>query len=759
MHYTSAPAGLSGRPGFQFVAASPGATPQLQNAMLRHLSYRPPHSAPSRPTADQLRDFPIALGFEREEIGLVLVQCRYLGEDYSGRFGNFLGHAVVASAAELGEVCPIQLWGSSLWATSPGERSLPNLAELPPGLNVDREAVKAWLPDHALLGRLIDATLSALDGVAGRLILISERVPDIARWIAAISYSLPRSRVWELSFLTYTADPDRATRQLVGTTPDSWAGADGLTQHFHLDAGDSAGAPLSRYAMAAANAWRRTDFRSLDTLHDLVDRVEPGEREAAVVVAAASTGARVAEPEALAAAELLGRAAERLPASIWDGFAQRADESLGLPLARAVYQAAVQLGHSQLAERMASICVSLALPQPAARGQMRAIQRLPEAARAKAGTVLAAALRKANEPNELTDMLKEARRLGIPVDSDALRVGAGRAARSERGNFDATLAALDGDAQLALVLDGAVTGLADADAGLLDKAITDRFCELTVDRDWTDAPRVGVRVLTRYGCRFPQRRLGITHMLIDLGDRHLIQGNEIDLCLEQVWRAPPPGITECLRLLDGEEAHAAGDAVRRLIVNLAARAFTEGDTTSDEALTLAHGVLSILGSRVEPVTADANAILASDQLAHGDLARGCLSLDRSSGANKKVYRQSLKRAASAFLTAGPLVRTDTLAVLPAKSRVRAELVDALLSVRGLAGELAVAEVAVRLFLRGKPDPALSARTAKIAKRPGEAVLLPAKLAKRDKSLPPGLEKLLAAEQGKGFLGRWLGRGQ
>jgi hypothetical protein len=231
MHYTSAPTGLSSRPGFQFVAASPGATEHLRNAVLRHLSYRPPQSAPTRPTAAQLQDFPVALGFEREESGMVLVQCRYLGEDYSGRFGNFLGHAVVASEAELGGVHPIQLWGSSLWATSPGERSLPDLAELPPGMDMGREAVAAWLTGHALLGHLIDATLSALDGVAGQVILVSERVPDIARWIAAISYSLPRSRVCELSFVTYTADPDRATRHLVGTTPDSWAGGEGLATH------------------------------------------------------------------------------------------------------------------------------------------------------------------------------------------------------------------------------------------------------------------------------------------------------------------------------------------------------------------------------------------------------------------------------------------------------------------------------------------------------------------------------------------------
>lgn len=755
MHYTSAAAGLSSRPGFQFVAASPGATEHLQNAMLRHLSYRPPHSAPSRPTAAQLRDFPVALGFEREEFGMVLVQCRYLGEDYSGRFGNFLGHAVVAGEAELGGVHPIQLWGSSLWAVCAAERSLPDLAELPPGMDMGREAVAAWLTGHTLLGHLIDAALSTLDGVDGRVVLVSERVPDIARWIAAISYSLPRSRVWELSFLTYTADPDRATRHLVGTTPDSWAGGESLTRHFSLDTDEVPDTPLSRYATIAADAWRRNNFRILDRLHDLVERVAPGERDAVVVIATASRGVAISETESQAAAELLVRAAPRLPDWIWEGFTTRADESLGLPLAAALNQTAVQLGLSQLAERLAPIHLSLALAVPGGRGQLKAIQRLSDAARDRVRPALDARLRRASEPGELAELLELARRQGIPVDGEALRVAAGRAARSGRGNLDAILTAVEGDEQ-ALLLQGAVAGLTDADAAVLDLAITDLFCELTFDEDWTDAPRIGVRVLTRSGLRHPQRRVGVSHLLIDLAERHLVPENEIDRNLELMWRAPPPGITECLNLLRAQNQAVPGNALRRLMSNVAGRAFAEGDTAGEEALMLARGVLTILGSSAEPVIADASAILAVDQLARGDLARACVSLEKSLGGNKKVFQTSLNRAAAAFLNAGPILRTNTLAALPPKSRVRTELVGKLLAIRGRAGELAVVEVAVRLFQRGRPDPSLSARTAKIAKRTGETQFLSIRLAQRDKALPSALAKLLA-QQNRGFLGRWWGR--
>src|SRR5882724_10959364 len=101
LRYTSAATGLSGHAGFQFVAASPGATAEVRAAVSPHLSYRPPPKAPTRPSTAELETFPVSFSFQREEVGMVLVQCRYLGADYSGRFGNFLGHAVVATAGEL----------------------------------------------------------------------------------------------------------------------------------------------------------------------------------------------------------------------------------------------------------------------------------------------------------------------------------------------------------------------------------------------------------------------------------------------------------------------------------------------------------------------------------------------------------------------------------------------------------------------------------------------------------------------------------
>ncbi|MFD0854498.1 hypothetical protein ACFQ07_19840, partial [Actinomadura adrarensis] len=265
LHYTSARRGPTGRAGFQFVAETPGLPEGTRAGVTPYLSYRPPPDAPLSPEAHELDRFPVALLYDRVAGRPLLLRCRYLGRDYSGRFGNFFAHVVVAEEEELEGLRPAELWHAPLWNDEPATGGvLPQLEELSPGANSDPESLAEWLAAqgkasqgkssvagtgsearsgagsgssdaYGLLARLMDAVSDVLAEGFGRVVLVADDVEPIARWIAVVSYSLPVASASKMSFVTYSADPDGAAQRLVGTTPDTWAVSQHQAGHvFHL---------------------------------------------------------------------------------------------------------------------------------------------------------------------------------------------------------------------------------------------------------------------------------------------------------------------------------------------------------------------------------------------------------------------------------------------------------------------------------------------------------------------------------------------
>jgi hypothetical protein len=266
LRYTSVESGPTGRSGFQFVATTPGTPPDVTRAVTPYMSYRPPPDAPSAPDPGQLARFPVAFAYGREGDHTVLVRCRYTGRDYSGRYGNFSGHAVVATAAEMEGLRPIELWASPVWSGPPG-----GTPDLVPGEVFDPDSLVTWLGDegaHARLATLLDAVTSALAGGHGRVVLVSEDDGLIARWIALLSYSLPAGLAAAMSFTTYTAAPESAPQLVVGTVPGAWPG-----RAFHLDEPvmdppdhDAPG----RFARVVTECWRTGDLDGIDAVGELL---------------------------------------------------------------------------------------------------------------------------------------------------------------------------------------------------------------------------------------------------------------------------------------------------------------------------------------------------------------------------------------------------------------------------------------------------------------------------------------------------------
>ncbi|TDD79844.1 hypothetical protein E1293_22300 [Actinomadura darangshiensis] len=348
LHYTSARRGPTGRAGFQFVAETPGLPDGMRAAVTPYLSYRPPPDAPLSPDDSELGLFPVSLLYEEVDGRPLLLRCRYLGRDYSGRYGNFFAHAVVAEPEELEGLRPAELWHAAHWTPLPAPGTvLDPLDELTPGAALDPEALAAWLatagPDdpYALLASLVDAVAGVLAQGHGRVVLIAGDVELIARWIAVVSYSLPVAAAARLSFVTYTADPDGAAQRLVGTTPAVWSAAQSHASHasaFDLRTGVPGGA-ASRFARTVAGCWRTSDFGGLDALGELAPLNDPAQEGAAALLAMCRGDATVTADEEDAAAELLSRRGSGIPDWVWRDLVPGVP-SMGLDLALALHDRA-----------------------------------------------------------------------------------------------------------------------------------------------------------------------------------------------------------------------------------------------------------------------------------------------------------------------------------------------------------------------------------------------------------------------------------
>jgi hypothetical protein len=771
LHYTSAATGLAGRPGFQFVAASPGATPVMQQAVAPYLTYRPPPSAPSQPTAAQLAAFPVSFSYLPDGEQAILTQCRYLGTDYSGRYGNFLGHAIVADLAELPDQPPIALWRSPVWATEPAD-SLKSLADH--GLR-DLVGPPARTQPHSQLGGLLEAVLATLDGRAGQVFLVADDVETVVGGIAAVSYALPPAWARRLSFVTYTGDPDRARQHLVGTTADAWRGGAGHGQVFRLDQPAAAGMPAGRYASALAAAWARQDRYEVDALNELVTAVaqDPAERDAAAALASLCRGEPVGGSDAARVAALLDRRADRLPGWVWEDLDSRAGEQLGLELALAVHRAAGRAGHPALAEQAAAVAVRLAIGAPADRPRLAQVHLSPSTAAGLTGAV-DAALRGAADLDDLVAVVREAQRLGVAVPAGGLHAGTAHAAAAGRGRVEPLLAAAPDRPLRSAVLAGLVDGLAHAPPALLGAVLTDEVCDALGRRDWEPSPRVGAHVLASRGRRFPAEREEVTTVLAGLADRDLLADPELGRRLREIWDAgasersseasdaagfaAAPSIAICLRLLDGLDS--AERVRRRGVVALARRAFAAGDLTGVEAFGLAERLHHLLGT-ADPAVADAGAVRAL-QLARAGRPGGYAMLASVQGlAAREVFRRAVANAIAAFAAAKPQQQAQALYELPSGGELRRHLRGVLTNrvAEGARGSaLNLAEVAIRLWRAGAPDSRLTTQVARVASRPPAARTLRDGLRRRDPQLLADLQQLLDDHYQRSRAGHGPGRG-
>ncbi|GGT83027.1 GAP1-N2 domain-containing protein [Actinomadura livida] len=702
LHYTSARSGPTGRAGFQFVAETPGLPDGVRAGVTPYLAYRPPPDAPLSPDDSELGLFPVSLLYDRVDGRPLLLRCRYLGRDYSGRYGNFFAHAVVAEPDELEGLRPAELWSAPHWAHLPAPETavLDTLDDLAPGAALDPESLAAWLAEsgrddpYALLGHLVDAVAGVLGQGHGRVVLVSDDVELIARWIAVVSYSLPVTAAARLSFVTYTADPDGAAQRLVGTTPAIWAAVRHRASHaraFDLREGVPAGG-TSRFARTVAGCWRGPDFAGLDALGELAPLDDPAQEGAAALLALCRGDATVTAAEEGAAAELLSRRGSGIPEWVWRDLVPGVP-SMGLDLALALHERARAAGAADVARQCS----------------LRVGERVSDA------------LAEASGLAETTAAAGVAERAGVELDPAEVAASAARCARRGDPGLAAALAGCPAGLRDAL-LDGVLAGLAEAGERERAAALTPGNCDLLHGHPerLRAVPAVGGAVLASVGRRHPERRIEITGELLRLdGD----PDTALDAALDEVWRVPPSA-GECEGLLD---AHGDAMAARAPLAGLPSRTFTRlafpgGDGLADPAaLRLAERVREVLpggraGRDAALVQAYGTAITAGPARA----ARALAEIADAGGATAQLAGEAFVGAARRLCRRPPAFRAELLAALPAPVRARlGERWTEELPGRARAGRAPLrggeaeqrndlVEVVLRMKTRGAAEPALEA---------------------------------------------------
>ncbi|NDD29864.1 MAG: hypothetical protein EB084_16535 [Proteobacteria bacterium] len=228
VYYTSCESGTRGGKGFQIQAHSENMSAPLLRSVEQLASYSAPRSSPTRPSPEEIERFPVSLTYQRLSDGTpVIARNRYVGRDYSGRFGNFFMHALVAAGAENAQlpVMPVALWDASFWRHESDVGTSKTLALQtiePRGFSIDLDAIAAFAREggrQAWISRFVGAVETAL--TTGRRIIVVDTDANVAAWVRLACSVLPDALSHALTFDTYARSPYERDVLLVGTRSDS----------------------------------------------------------------------------------------------------------------------------------------------------------------------------------------------------------------------------------------------------------------------------------------------------------------------------------------------------------------------------------------------------------------------------------------------------------------------------------------------------------------------------------------------------------
>lgn len=299
LHYTSCRRGQSGSSGFQTRTLTSGIRPDEQREIERRGVYRPPRDVKPEPSEEEMsRDFPRALrSYVLESGRRALTRSLYTGRDYSGRWGNFFAHTLVADNGELPPHWPIDYyewdgWQERLAPEEDGDEPPPplpavELGAVAPAESFRREEIREFLGEDsaraALLARMGRALL--LGRESSRALVLRDTPTNGLFWIAALQKLFPRRHAWALSYSTYQDDA-RGCADVNATTGETDFRFDESERRFRFYMFDLATGVHSEVPESAddypavAARWLAEDPQSLEDFETFLhlfehDRPEP----------------------------------------------------------------------------------------------------------------------------------------------------------------------------------------------------------------------------------------------------------------------------------------------------------------------------------------------------------------------------------------------------------------------------------------------------------------------------------------------------
>ena len=211
--YTSWKNGDSPKKGYMVYSKSTDITTAESDEIHKVMRYEAPSALPFTPTADEIeRIFPKNVAFFRLASGrYCIAQASYVGQDYTGRWGNYIYHAYVVDDME--GMIPANFIGSGIFKTRLTEAELsapsdppplPKVEITDPGVAITEKEINFFFDTPEKKNILKKLLRGVLDSMGKTMhIYFTESAENVKYWIGALSLMIPRSQLMNFTFSTY----------------------------------------------------------------------------------------------------------------------------------------------------------------------------------------------------------------------------------------------------------------------------------------------------------------------------------------------------------------------------------------------------------------------------------------------------------------------------------------------------------------------------------------------------------------------------
>lgn len=238
--YTSWKNGDSTEKGYMIYSRSEGISEAECNAIKDAMQYLAPKELTLTPTPQEIADiFPYAFAYFILPTGRGCVaQSTYLGKDYSGRYGNYIIHALIFDINDL-PCRPAELFAEPYIKTAMTDEELDAPSPVPPLPPLHISEYASVINDEQLneflfekedeFAQLISMILASQD--AGIPFYLNDSRENLVLWSAAMQRILPPRLAKKFMFNTYIGDHESMRSQrareeglnfyLIGVRPDA----------------------------------------------------------------------------------------------------------------------------------------------------------------------------------------------------------------------------------------------------------------------------------------------------------------------------------------------------------------------------------------------------------------------------------------------------------------------------------------------------------------------------------------------------------